>query len=232
MATIEILYNYEDKEDIKEVVEVLVALGKLNYCVDSRMGKGYLKIKKVHQEVVSIKDLDRIAAAEQKITDDSIVSTKGSVEFDGLTKSPAAEGLPPAPMPDVHWIGEDYIVAYDEWDAVTLVIKTEEKGYTEVKKNYKGTCTPLNNHEALFNSDYIGEKFLEVIKRTYPAGVLTDWIQGQTFYRLPFDFVMAHMDTKEPVFLSFIDKVNGHDRVFYRHNIGDKVEEYLSGKGE
>jgi len=232
MATIEILYNYEDKEDIKEVVEVLVELGKLNYCVDSRMGKGYLKIKKVHQEVISIKDLDRIAAAEQKITDDSIISTKGDVEFEGLTKSPAAKELPPSPMPDVHRIAEDYIVAYSEWDAVTLVIRTEEKGYTEVKKSYKDTCTPLNAHEALFNSDYIGEKFLEVIKRTYPAGVLTDWIEGQTFYRLPFDFVIAHMDTKDPMFFAYIDKINGYDRVFYRHYIGKKVEEYLSGKGE
>jgi len=187
---------------------------------------------KMDEVVLVITEWEKIKERDKNIEAFEEKENKKEVEFDGLTKSPAAEELPPSPMPDVHRIAEDYIVAYSEWDAVTLVIRTEEKGYTEVKKSYKDTCTPLNAHEALFNSDYIGEKFLEVIKRTYPAGVLTDWIQGQTFYRLPFDFVMAHMDTKEPVFLSFIDKVNGHDRVFYRHNIGDKVEEYLSGKGE
>jgi len=187
---------------------------------------------KMDEVVLVITEWEKIKERDKNIEAFEEKENKKEVEFDGLTKSPAAEELPPSPMPDVHRIAEDYIVAYSEWDAVTLVIRTEEKGYTEVKKSYKDTCTPLNAHEALFNSDYIGEKFLEVIKRTYPAGVLTDWIEGQTFYRLPFDFVIAHMDTKDPMFLAYIDKINGYDRVFYRHYIGSKVEEYLSGKGE
>jgi len=187
---------------------------------------------KMDEVVLVITEWEKIKERDKNIEAFEEKENKKEVEFDGLTKSPAAEELPPSPMPDVHRIAEDYIVAYSEWDAVTLVIRTEEKGYTEVKKSYKDTCTPLNAHEALFNSDYIGEKFLEVIKRTYPAGVLTDWIEGQTFYRLPFDFVIAHMDTKDPMFLAYIDKINGYDRVFYRHYIGKKVEEYLSGKGE
>jgi len=187
---------------------------------------------KMDEVVLVITEWEKIKERDKNIEAFEEKENKKEVEFDGLTKSPAAEELPPSPMPDVHRIAEDYIVAYSEWDAVTLVIRTEEKGYTEVKKSYKDTCTPLNAHEALFNSDYIGEKFLEVIKRTYPAGVLTDWIEGQTFYRLPFDFVIAHMDTKDPMFFAYIDKINGYDRVFYRHYIGKKVEEYLSGKGE
>jgi len=187
---------------------------------------------KMDEVVLVITEWEKIKERDKNIEAFEEKENKKEVEFDGLTKSPAAEELPPSPMPDVHRIAEDYIVAYSEWDAVTLVIRTEEKGYPEVKKSYKDTCTPLNAHEALFNSDYIGEKFLEVIKRTYPAGVLTDWIEGQTFYRLPFDFVIAHMDTKDPMFFAYIDKINGYDRVFYRHYIGKKVEEYLSGKGE
>ncbi|AGY46689.1 hypothetical protein BigBertha_181 [Bacillus phage BigBertha] len=187
---------------------------------------------KMDEVVLVITEWEKIKERDKNIEAFEEKENKKEVEFDGLTKSPAAEELPPSPMPDVHRIGEDYIVAYSEWDAVTLVIKEEEKGYTEVKKRYKDTCTPLNAHEALFNSSYIGEKFLEVIKRTYPAGVLADWIEGQSFYRLPFDFVITHMDTKDPMFFAYIDKTNGHDRVFYRHYIGSKVEEYLSGKGE
>lgn len=222
MANITITYDYENPARVNEVVDVLVALGELNYCVEKRNSKGSLSLKKVHQEVVSI---DRIAEQLRE-------SGYSEGEFEGLTKSPAAKELPPAPMPQVHRVGKDYIVSYSKYEAICHISNVEDKTYREKEEDYRIECSPLHSHEALFNIDFIGKKFGSFLDEEYPAGLPTEWIEGQAYLRLPFNLVINHMDTAEPLFLAHLDIINGLHKVFYRTYIGKKVEEYLSGKGE
>lgn len=232
MTSITITYDYNNDADINETLEVLVALGELNYCVEKRPSKGSLQLKKVHQEVVSITDLERIAAAEQKITDNDIIITKPGVEFEGLTKSSAAKELPQAPIPQVHRVGKDYIVAYSKYDAICHVSNAEDRTYSEKEKEYKLECSPLTSHEALFNTDFIGKQFGDLLNKKYPAGLPTEWIEGESYFRLPFNLVIENMNVTEPRFLAHLDKINGLERVFYRAYIGKTIEAYLSAKGK
>ncbi|UNA01583.1 hypothetical protein MG295_00166 [Bacillus phage vB_BcgM] len=217
MANITITYDYENPARVNEVVDVLVALGELNYCVEKRNEKGSLSLKKVHQEVVSI---DRIAEQLEEV---------------GYTSKHLSFPDQPiilAPMPQVHRIGQDYIVAYSKYDAIRHISNWEDKTYSEKEKEYRVECVPLTSHEALFDTDVIGKKFGELLSERYPAGVPTEWIEGGAYYRLPFSLVIENMHNTEPRFLAHLDKIKGTERVFYRTYISKKVEEYLSGEGE
>lgn len=157
---------------------------------------------------------------------------KKEVEFDGLTKSPAAKDVIPEPMPQVHRVGKDYIVAYSKYDAICHISNAEDKTYKEKEEDYRVECAPLHSHEALFNIEFIGKEFGKLLDKRYPAGVPTGWIEGEAYYLLPFNLVIDHMDTAEPLFLAHLDVINGLPKVFYRCYVGKKVEEYLSGKRE
>lgn len=230
MANIEILYDYENKEEIEEAVEVLIALGKLNYCVDTRHGKGYLKLKKVHQEVVSIADLERIASAEQKITDDRIINTK-------LANKPLEFPDHPfiaRPALRVYYIGDEYIVAYSQFDAMNYIVKRDRVPLKDVEKTFKHECTPLENHQALMDGDFIENSFKELLKTEYPSGVNAVWIDGECYYEIRFDFIMNNLYNNEPFVLALVERWEDEPipRVFYNNIISDMVEEYLSGEGE
>ncbi|QEM43235.1 hypothetical protein CHOTACABRAS_181 [Bacillus phage Chotacabras] len=230
MANIEILYNYENKEEIEEVVEVLIALGKLNYCVETRKGKGYLQLKKVHQEVVTMSVLERVAAAEQKITDDSILLTKTEVEFEGLTKSPAAKELEfpdhpiqPRPALHVYYIGDEYIAAYSQFDAVNLLVKRDRVPYKDVEKKVKGEFSSPKRHIALLDKYYVKKGFSYLLTKEYPSGVQCEWIGGECYFKLSYEFVLNYISYTEPFILAY-EEVG---KLFYNSDIGVMVEDYL-----
>ncbi|ALA13349.1 hypothetical protein AVV02_gp185 [Bacillus phage AvesoBmore] len=229
MATIEILYNYEDKEDIKEVVEVLVELGKLNYCVDSRMGKGYLKIKKVHQEVVSMSTLERIAAAEQKTTEDSIVNTKTAVKFEGLDNCPMMEVYDEEFLPSglrVYRLGKKYVAALNKSDAINYIVKSERIPSKDVEKSYLYECA-LNKCGALLPTDCITNLFVYQLKEDFPSGVRAAWINGYSYYDILFEYLLSHVIYTEPFTLASIEDIEGEIKVIYNVDVADMVHNYL-----
>lgn len=230
MTSITITYDYNNDADINETLEVLVALGELNYCVEKRPSKGSLQLKKVHQEVVSITDLERIAAAEQKITDDSILLTKTEVEFEGLTKSPAAKELEfpnhpinPRPALRVYLIDEDYIVAYSQFDAMNFVVKRDRVPLKDVEKTFKGEVAPLKNHIALLDKCYVKKGFSYLLTKEYPSGVQCEWIGGECYFKINYEFVLNHINYEEPFMFAFDEA----GKTFYSHHIGLMVEDYL-----
>lgn len=227
MANIEILYDYENKEEIEEVIEVLIALGKLNYCVEARNGKGYLKLKKVHQEVVSMDLLARIAEAEQKITDDSIISTKGDVEFNGLTTSPVLS----RPAPRVFCIGGEYIVAYSQYDAVNFLVKRDRLPHKDIDAKFSHE-SQIDQSSALMPSYMVKGKFKEELTLDFPSGVRAEWVNGDYYYDLMFDYVINMVDFMEPFKLASIETIYGETKVVYTNTIPNLVEGHLSEKGE
>lgn len=232
MTSITITYDYNNDADINETLEVLVALGELNYCVEKRPSIGSLQLKKVHQEVVSITDLERIAAAEQKITDNDIINTKTGVEFEGLTKSPAAKELEfpnhpvnPRPALRVYLIGDEYIAAYSQFDAINLLVKRDRVPYKDVEKKFKGEFSSPNCHRhiALLDKYYVKKGFSYLLTKEYPSGVQCEWIGGECYFKLNYAFVLNYISYTEPFILAYEQA----GKLFYNSDIGVMVEDYL-----
>ncbi|ARQ95092.1 hypothetical protein FLAPJACK_181 [Bacillus phage Flapjack] len=238
MTSITITYDFNNDADINETLEVLVALGELNYCVESRPSKGSLQLKKVHQEVVSMDLLDRIAAAEQKITDDSILLTKTEVEFEGLTKSPAAKELEfpdkpilSRPAPRVFCIGGEYIVAYSQYDAVNFLVKRDRLPHKDIDAKFSHEST-IDQSSALIPSYMVKGKFKEELTLDFPSGVRAEWVDGDCYYDLMFDYVLNLIDFMEPFTLASIENIRDEIKVVYKNTLPGLIEEYLSAKGE
>jgi len=227
MTSITITYDYNNDADINETLEVLVALGELNYCVESRPSKGSLQLKKVHQEVISMDLLDRIAAAEQKITDDSILLTKTEVEFEGLTKSPVLS----RPAPRVFCIGGEYIVAYSKNDAVNFLVKRDRLPHKDIYAKFSHE-SQIDQSSALMSSYTVKGKFKEELTLDFPSGVRAEWINGDCYYDLMFDYVINMVDFMEPFKLASIETIYGETKVVYTNIIPNVVEGHLSEKGE
>ena len=227
MTSITITYDYNNDADINETLEVLVALGELNYCVEKRPSKGSLQLKKVHQEVVSITDLERIAAAEQKITDDSIITTKldtKSLEFPD-------QPIQPRPSPRVFCIGGEYIVAYSQFDAVNLLVKRDRVPHKDIDAKFSHE-SPIDQSSALMPSYMVKDRFKDLLTEEFPSGVRAEWINGDCYYDLMFDYVINRIDFMEPFKLCSIKTICGETKVVYTNIISGLIEEYLRAKGE
>ncbi|QVW28982.1 hypothetical protein [Bacillus phage SWEP1] len=227
MTSITITYDYNNDADINETLEVLVALGELNYCVEKRPSKGSLQLKKVHQEVVSITDLERIAAAEQKITDNSIVTTKLDTKSLEFPDHP----IQPRPAPHVFCIGGEYIVAYSQFDAVNFLVKRDRVPSKDIDAKFSHEC-PIDQCSALVASYLVGDKFKDILTIDFPSGVRAEWIDGDCYYDLMFDYVLNLIDFMEPFKLASIENIRDEIKVVYKNTVPGSVEDYLRAKGE